>query len=96
MKLLLYIVGGFVTLALAVLVITRGQAAEGHPLMLYALTILFAVPALGAFWMMYVSVRYEKKPFALLLLALLVPFSFIWYYFERIRPGKLSRNRNLA
>jgi len=46
--------------------------------------------------MMYMSIRYEKKPLPFVLLALLIPFTFLWYYFERVRPGKLGRNRDLA
>lgn len=45
---------------------------------------------------MYMSIRYEKKPLPMLALALFVPFTFVWYYFERVRPGKLARNRDLA
>jgi hypothetical protein len=95
-KLLLYVAGGFVAMALAALVITGGgQAPESHPLMLLAFVALFAVPPLGAFWMMYMSVRYEKKPLPMVLLAF-IPFTFFWYYFERVRPGKATRNRNFA
>ena len=37
--------------------------------------------------MAYQCVRYEKKPFPLLLLVL-IPYSFLWYYFERVRKRK--------
>jgi hypothetical protein len=94
MKLLLYVVGGFVALALAVLVITQGQVPASNPLMLFAVVVLFVVPPLGAFWMIYMSIRYEKRPLPLILLALFVPFTFLWYYFERVRAGKLRRNWN--
>lgn len=96
MKLLLYIVVGFVAMAIAVLVITRGQALETNPAILFGLLILFGIPPMGAFWMAYMAIRYEKNPFPMLLLAFFVPFTFLWYYFERVRPGKLKRARNVA
>jgi len=48
---------------------------------------LFGLPAVGGFWMLYSAVRYEKRPVPFALLAFL-PFSFLWYYFERIRVRK--------
>jgi hypothetical protein len=36
----------------------------------------------GVIWMFYQSARYEIRPFRFILLCL-VPFSFVWYYFER-------------
>jgi len=41
--------------------------------------------------MAYICIRYEKNPLPLVVLALCVPFTFLWYYFERVRPGKLTR-----
>ncbi len=40
--------------------------------------------------MLYMAIRYEKHPLPMVLLAF-VPFAFFWYYFERVRPGKLVR-----
>jgi hypothetical protein len=76
-------------MALVALLITRGQAPASHPAILLAFIALFAVPPVGAFWMMYTSIRYEKSPLPMILLAF-IPFSFLWYYFERIRPGSLQ------
>jgi hypothetical protein len=94
-KLLVYVVAGFVVMGLAALLIAQGQAPASHPLILFAFVALFAIPPLGAFWMMYVSIRHEKSPLPMVLLAF-VPFTFVWYYFERVRAGKLRRNRNSA
>ena len=91
LKLSIYIAGGFIALALAVLVITRGQVADTHPGMLLALVGLFGIPPFGAFWMMYMSIRHEKSPLPMILLAF-IPFTFLWYYFERVRRGKVSKN----
>jgi hypothetical protein len=92
-KLLLYVVFGFVVAGGAALLLTRGPAPEGHPAVLIVLLVLFGIPPIGAFWMMYMSVRYEKSPVPMLLLAF-IPFTFLWYYFERVRPNKLTRSRN--
>ena len=88
MKLALYVLGGFVALAVAVLVITRGQAPASNPTMLFAVVALFVIPPLGAFWMIYTAIRFEKHPLPLVLLAFFVPFTFVWYYFERVRPRR--------
>ena len=89
MKLFLWVVLGFAVLGLAAWVITMPGPPRGPMLLLFCL--LFAVPPIGAFWMMYQVIRYERQPFPLILLAMFVPFVFLWYYFERVRPGKQRR-----
>ena len=96
MKVMLYIVLGFVAIAIAALLITGGRAPDSGPVTLFLFITLFAVAPLGSFWMMYVSIRYEKKPLPMILLAAFVPFAFLWYYFERIRPGRVKRDREFA
>ena len=96
MKLVLYVAFGFLVMAAAILLLVRGAVPDSHPLTMSGLVVLFGVPPFGAFWMMYVSIRYEERPFPLVALALFIPFSFLWYYFERVRPGKLARNRDFA
>jgi len=96
MRLLLYVALSFVVTGSAVLLLTWGPSPENHPAVLLFLIGLFGIAPLGAFWMMYMSIRYEKKPFLLLLLASFIPFTFLWYYFERVRPRRLMRDRNLT
>jgi hypothetical protein len=96
LKLFLYIIFGFIVHILALLVITRGQAPEGHPAMMFAIVVLFAIPPLGGFWMAYMAIRYEKNPFPMLLLALCIPYTFVWYYREKVRTGKLKRKHIAA
>ena len=91
MKILAYVSLGFALLIAAVLLLTRGGPPEGHPATLFLLIVLFGVPPIGAFWMMYTVVRYEKSPVPMLLLALVVPFSFVWYYFERVRASNVGK-----
>jgi hypothetical protein len=95
MKLLIYVALSLVLTGSAVLLLTRGPAPENHPAVLLLIG-LFGIAPLGAFWMMYMSIRYEKKPFPLLLLASFVPFTFLWYYFERVRPRRLMKDRNFT
>jgi hypothetical protein len=47
-------------------------------------TLFFTAHPLGALWMLYRSVRFERHPVPFVLLAF-VPYAFIWYYFERVR-----------
>lgn len=56
--------------------------------------VFFSAPALGALWMLYTAIRYEKEPLPIIFLAF-VPYTFLWYYFERVRPGK-HKTRALA
>jgi hypothetical protein len=60
------------------------------PLVIFALVAFFGMPNLGAIWMLYVSIRSERHPLPFVVLAL-VPYSFLWYYFERFRPGEQTR-----
>lgn len=53
---------------------------------IFLLIALFATPNIGAIWMMYTVIRYEAQPLPFVALAF-VPFSFLWYYFVRYKPG---------
>jgi hypothetical protein len=90
MKLIIHIVAGFVAMAAAALLIAGEQAPASSPAILVAFVALFAIPPFGAFWMMYQAIRHEKNPFPMIALAF-IPYTFLWYYFERIRPGKARR-----
>ena len=88
MKLFLYIVGGTIVTGLVFWFITTSNAPANSLLTIFFAAICIASP-LGAFWMTYMAIRYEKNPWPMVLLGLFVPFTFLWYYFERVRPGKL-------
>lgn len=93
MKLFLWIFLGFVVAGLAFWTIV----AEGpdNPLLVFVVVAVFGLPPIGAFWMLYMAIRYEAQPLPMILLAF-VPYSFLWYYFERVRPGKLTRENGPA
>ena len=50
-----------------------------------------AVQPICGLWMLYQAVRYEPQPVPYILLAAFVPFSYIWYYSERVRPRERAR-----
>ncbi len=56
-------------------------------LVITTIAALFGLSSLGGFWMLYMAIRYERYPVRFVALSLL-PFAFIWYYFERVRAGK--------
>ena len=49
--------------------------------------ILFVQPICGM-WMLYQVIRNEAKPMPYILLVAFVPFSYIWYYMERVRKRR--------
>lgn len=51
-----------------------------------ALLFMFFICApIGSFWMIYDCARQEKRLPMHFLLALL-PYAFVWYYFDRVKP----------
>lgn len=46
----------------------------------------FFVHPFGALWMIVRAARFEEKPWRYVALSF-VPYSFVWYYFERYRPA---------
>jgi hypothetical protein len=93
MKLSLWILIGLLIAGLAFWTIATHEGSQ-NPVFVFLVVVVFAVPPIGAFWMLYMSVRHEKKPLPLMLLAF-VPYAFLWYYFERVRTGKyISEGRN--
>lgn len=55
--------------------------------------VFFAAPSVGAFWLLYMAVRFEKHPLPFILLAF-IPYGFLGYYFERVRPNR-NKTRDL-
>jgi hypothetical protein len=88
MKLLLWILLGFVVAGIAFwMLVTEGPQ---NPFLVFLVVVIFAAPSMGAFWMLYMAIRYETQPLPMMFLAF-VPYAFLWYYFERVRAGKLAR-----
>jgi len=76
--------------------IVVGPWTPHNPIAMMLVAVLFTVPNVGALWMMYVAIRYEPTPFLFVALAF-IPFSFVWYYFERYRKAQhLTRESDSA
>ncbi len=91
MKMVLYVLLGFAVAGFAFWAVTAPGTSQ-NPLFVALLVVVFSIAPIGSFWMMYQAIRYEKNPWPLILCAMFIPFSFLWYYFERVRPAKhLSR-----
>jgi hypothetical protein len=86
MKMFLWILLGLFVSGLAFW-ITITPGVPRNPLLTFLVVVVFAAPSFGAFWMLYVAIRHEKHPLPMMLLAF-IPYTFLWYYFERVRPGK--------
>jgi hypothetical protein len=90
MKKLLWIIPSIAMIIFAFWVVTTSVEISPTPVNLLWIGLLFGIPPLGGFWMMYTAIRYEKRPLPFLLLAFL-PFSFVGYYFERVRGKRPFR-----
>ena len=68
MKLLLWVLLGFVVAGLAFWsIVTEGPQ---NPFLVFVAVVVFAVPPIGAFWMMYMAIRYETHPLPMVLMGL--------------------------
>ena len=89
MKLLMWLLVGFSFTGISfwLIVVTHANLI---PVVVFVAANVVAT--LGTFWMMWVAMREEKQPWPMFWLAF-VPFLSLWYYFERVRPRRLSRRR---
>jgi hypothetical protein len=94
MKMFLWILLGFAVAGLAFWMVTTSGIPR-NPLMVFLFVVIFAVSPVGTFWMLYIAIRHEKHPLPMILLAF-VPYASLWYYFERVRPGKHIQHSRLA
>lgn len=67
--------------------IVNGPWYPHSSIALFFTCAFFAAPGIGGLWMLFTVVRCEKKPLPIALVAFF-PFTFLWYYFERVRPRK--------
>lgn len=61
---------------------------ENAPILFPLIIVAFTASGLGGCWMLLKIVRHEKHIFPIILAPLLIPNSFLWYYFERVMPGR--------
>jgi hypothetical protein len=58
-----------------------------NPLAEDSIVLFFMAPSVGAFWMLYMAIRYERRPILYVALAF-IPYTFLWYYFNRVKPRR--------
>lgn len=91
-RLWIYSLGGFMAAILSfflLLFLGRNLDPSGMA-MFIVVSPPFAFVAVGALWMMKTAVLEEPKPWPLIFLACFLPFSFLWYYIERVKPARLA------
>ena len=49
----------------------------------------FIFAPIGSLWMLYDCAAREKPPVLYYLMALFLPYAFVWYYFDRVRPRQI-------
>jgi hypothetical protein len=90
-RLLLRVLIGLGVIALTVWLLI-GPWFPTSPVGVFLTSAFYGEASAGAVWMIYMVIRCEKRPIPMVVLACL-PFTFLWYYFDRVRPGKhLSRS----
>jgi hypothetical protein len=85
MKLWMWVLLGFSVTGISFWLIVVTHA---NPIAVVLFAAANVVATLGTFWMMWVAMREEKPPWPMFWLAF-VPFSSLWYYFDRVRPRRL-------
>ena len=60
--------------------------SNNHPFLFPLVIGAFAVSGIGGWWMLLRILRKESRVFPRILLPMLVPNSFLWYYFEVVAP----------
>jgi hypothetical protein len=94
MKMFLWAISGTAVAGLTFWMVYSNEAVPARPLPLFALALVDGFAAIGALWMLYMAIRHEKRPLPWILLAC-IPYFFLGYYFERIRPRGLGRGSRL-
>jgi hypothetical protein len=90
MRMFLWAILGLAVAGCAFWIVTSTVTIPAGPLPLLGLALVFGVSPIGTFWMIYMAIRYERRPLPWLLLAF-IPYFFLGYYFERVRRrGKLA------
>jgi membrane protein implicated in regulation of membrane protease activity len=75
--------------------VVLGPAVFHDPVAAFSVTAFFMVAPAGTGWMLYQCIRYEEHTIPFVILAL-VPYSFVWYYFERYRKRKRAQRPSAA
>ena len=94
MKMFLWGCLGFAVAGFAFWIVTTTETVPPHPLPLVLLALIFGVSPLGTFWMLFMVIRHEKRMMPYALLAFF-PYSFLGYYFERVKGNSKRKLSSL-
>ena len=90
-KMFVWVIVGLVVAGAAFWFVTSNGPVPAGPMSIVAIALVFGISPIGSFWMLYIVIRYEKRPMPYILLAFLPYFS-LGYYFERVRGKRLTAN----
>jgi hypothetical protein len=65
---------------------------SNSPILLPLIVAAFTASGIGGWWMILKILRQERHIFPIVLVPLLIPNSFLWYYFEGVGPKKEIRD----
>jgi len=63
-----------------------------HRSLLILIVPFCLVAPLGGWWAVYQCIRHEDHPLRYIVIVVLVPLGFSWYYFERYRLRQVKRS----
>ena len=90
-KMFVWVIVGLVVAGATFWFVTSNGPVPASPMSIVAIALVFVISPIGSFWMLYIVIRYEKRPMLYILLAFLPYFS-LGYYFERVRGKRLTAN----
>ena len=88
-KMFVWVIVGLTVAGAAFWFVASSATVPFNPLLLVPVSLIFGVSPIGTFWMLYIVIRYEKRPLPYILLAF-IPFFSVGYYFERVRGKRLA------
>lgn len=68
---------------------------DNHPILLGLILGAFTASGIGGWWMLFRIVRKERHIFPIILVPLVIPNSFLWYYFEIVMQRRTDQSRKL-
>lgn len=77
------VLGGILEITFFVVPFVPREMTNQHKEILWVLVPFCFIAPIGGWWAVYQCVRYEERPAKYILLVMIIPLGFIWYYFER-------------
>lgn len=67
-----------------------------HHELFFVIAPFSVIAPIGGWWAVYQCLRYEDKPAKFILVVVILPLGFTWYYFERYRLRRTNTVRQSA